>query len=90
MAIDISRAPVVPLAEYIAERGRTENMRPHYGVDQADSSAVESIMNAEFQSPLDLVIDNTMAAVRKGGRRLSIPLDIDGLYMNRGRKLVHI
>jgi SAM-dependent methyltransferase len=43
---------------YKACRGLEQRMRTYWGVDQGDSAKLRDIVQAEFQSPLDLVIDD--------------------------------
>jgi predicted O-methyltransferase YrrM len=59
VAVDLTETPVALLDDYVAARGRTERVRPHYGVDQSDRPRLRSILETEFGGePLDLVIDD--------------------------------
>ena len=59
VAIDLKTERVEALDELIAERGLGERVRLHYGVDQADSERLATILDDEFgDEPLGLVIDD--------------------------------
>ena len=59
VALELSKDPVPILSQYIEERGLTDVIRPHYGVDQGDRARVAEIMRAEFGGePVDLIIDD--------------------------------
>lgn len=59
VAIDYNSKPVAALDKYIEEAGKSMSVRPYYGVNQADTVALERIVADEFQGqPLDLVIDD--------------------------------
>jgi SAM-dependent methyltransferase len=59
VAIENGSIPVSPLAHYITSRSLDSVLRPYYGVDQADSIALEKIYQDEFDlALLDLVIDD--------------------------------
>lgn len=58
VAVDISE-PVEALESFRSERGLTDRLRTHYGVDQADRVALTRVLDDEFgEDPLDLVIDD--------------------------------
>lgn len=59
VTIELSEEPVPILSRYIEDRGLTDVVRPHYGVDQSDRARVADIVRAEFgDEPIDLVIDD--------------------------------
>jgi hypothetical protein len=59
VAIDISEGPIPALTDYIRRCGLTDSVRPLFGVNQADTEAVRSIISREFGgSLLDLVVDD--------------------------------
>lgn len=59
VAIDFKSKPAAALSAYIENTGKTNSVRPYYGVNQADTLTLERIVAAEFQNqPLDLVIDD--------------------------------
>ena len=43
---------------YIADRGLGEQLKTNWGVDQSDAETIRGIVGREFDSPLDLVIDD--------------------------------
>jgi predicted O-methyltransferase YrrM len=59
VALELSPEPVAPLARFLAKRGLEDDVKPHYGVDQADRAQLTDIVDAEFAGqPLDLVVDD--------------------------------
>jgi predicted O-methyltransferase YrrM len=59
VAIERKPEPVSPLESYIASHGLQDNVRPFYGVDQADTATLKEVVDAEFGAErLDLVIDD--------------------------------
>lgn len=59
LAFELSNEPIAALSAFIEERGLTDRLIPHYGVDQADRARISSILDAEIGStPIDLVIDD--------------------------------
>lgn len=59
VALDIEPTPVPELDEFIERRGLGDVVRPHYGVDQADTATLDRIVAAEFgDDRLDLVVDD--------------------------------
>jgi len=59
VALELSEEPVPILSRYVEERGLTDVVRPHYGVDQSDRARVAEIVRAEFgDEPIDLVLDD--------------------------------
>jgi predicted O-methyltransferase YrrM len=59
IAVELSTEPLVQLDRFIHTKGLEAVVRPFLGVDQADRSRVEAILQAELRDePLDLVIDD--------------------------------
>lgn len=59
VAIEFEREPAAALSTYIGAHGLESAIRPHYGVDQADRTAMALIMATEMSGePIDLVIDD--------------------------------
>ena len=59
VAVDLSATPVAALAEYVAANRREGAVRPHYGVNQDDSSRLRELLDANFPDrTLDLVVDD--------------------------------
>jgi predicted O-methyltransferase YrrM len=59
MAIDLTERRTAALDEFISARRLGDVVHAHYGIDQADSARLESLLAEEFGSaPLDLVIDD--------------------------------
>ena len=59
VSIDIETERVAQLDEFVAARGLTKTIVPHYGVDQSDTAAIDEIVARHFgDAPLDLVIDD--------------------------------
>jgi Methyltransferase domain len=58
VGIDRRAIPSAALNEFIARRGLEPSVRPYYGVDQADTERLDAILLAEFDGPLDLVVDD--------------------------------
>lgn len=58
-AIDFQQRPVSALTSYITQYGKTDIVKPYYGVNQADRSAMEKILSTEFPNrDIDLIIDD--------------------------------
>ena len=58
-AIDYLSEPVEALVKYISSRDKAQNIRPYYGVNQADRPAMEQILSAEFpERDIDLIVDD--------------------------------
>lgn len=57
-AIDLRTEPSDGLAAFITQRGLERRVVPYYGVDQADATRLREIVDAEFATELDLVIDD--------------------------------
>jgi predicted O-methyltransferase YrrM len=59
IALELTPEPVALLDEFIAARSLHEQVRPYYGVDQADVPRIRQILQDELGAgPLDLVIDD--------------------------------
>jgi cephalosporin hydroxylase len=59
VAIEHSLEPVESLANYIAKRRKSRIVKPYYRINQADRSAMEKILSAEFPDrDVDLIIDD--------------------------------
>jgi len=59
VAIDYSRKKVDALSHYIDRRKHADVIKPFYGVNQADRSAMEQILAAEFpERDIDFVVDD--------------------------------
>ena len=59
VAIDHAPEPVKALSDYITCHDKSDVIRPYYGVSQADRSAMENLLTAEFaQRDIDIIIDD--------------------------------
>ena len=59
VAIEHSLEPVESLAHDIAKRRKYHIVKPYYGINQADCSAIEKLVSAEFPDrDVDLIIDD--------------------------------
>ena len=59
VAFDLEPVRVEALDELIADRGLSERVQLHYGVDQADRARLADILDEEFgDEPLGLIIDD--------------------------------
>jgi predicted O-methyltransferase YrrM len=59
IALDIHPQANLGLERFIAERGLTERVRAHWGIDQADGERVHEIARSELdERALDLIIDD--------------------------------
>ena len=59
VAIEYVDKPVAALTNYTNKHRKSEIIRPYYGVNQADRSKMELILNAEFpDKDIDLIIDD--------------------------------
>jgi predicted O-methyltransferase YrrM len=66
VSVELAPTRVDALDRFVAERGATDAVRPHYGVDQADREALARIVDEEFAgAPLDLVIDDASHLYRE-------------------------
>src|SRR4051794_20064857 len=57
VAIDHNPVPCEPLERFIDRHDLRSVVAPYYDVDQADTARLGAIMAAEFDGPIDLVID---------------------------------
>jgi hypothetical protein len=59
VAIEHDLQPVDVLANYITKHNKVDIVKPYYGVNQADRSAMEKILLAEFPNrDIDLIVDD--------------------------------
>jgi predicted O-methyltransferase YrrM len=58
VAVDNESQRLDALDEFIANRGLGGSVRPFYGVDQGDQPRLRELVAAEFDGPLDLVLDD--------------------------------
>jgi predicted O-methyltransferase YrrM len=59
VALELDPEPVTQLQDLIDRTGVSDNVRPYYGVDQADRARLHQILDDEFGAePLDLVMDD--------------------------------
>ncbi len=59
VAVDIAADPIPALDEYISRYGLSDHVSALYGVDQADTEAMRTILSEEFGGvPIDLVVDD--------------------------------
>lgn len=59
VAIDHDTSASTALLDYINKRNKNNIIKPYYGVNQADRSAMENILNAEFPNrDIDFIIDD--------------------------------
>ena len=59
VAIDHEPKPVDVLANYIKKHRKYNTLKPYYGVNQADRSAMEKILSAEYpDKDIDFIIDD--------------------------------
>lgn len=59
LAVDISTKRVAALDAYIQEHGAAESLKAYYGVDQADTPRLQSLI----EEPPDLVVDDASHAL---------------------------
>jgi predicted O-methyltransferase YrrM len=85
VAIEKDAAAVPALDEYIASHGLQDVVKTCYGIDQADQSALDEIMDSEFGAePLDFVIDDAshlLHETRVSFNRLFPRVRPGGIYM---------
>jgi methyltransferase family protein len=85
VGIDNREGPSAALDEFISRRNFAASVHPHYGVDQADSQALDEIVGAEFgDEPLDLVVDDAshlLDPTRTSFNRLYPRLRPGGVYV---------
>ena len=85
VAVDHNPQPVIGLMAYIKESRKAKIVKPYYGVNQADSSAMKKILSQEFpKSDIDLIIDDASHFYQetKDAFNISFPyLKADGFYI---------
>lgn len=85
VAIDFNTKPVDALEGYISKRSKAGSVKPFYGVDQADRSAMGRILGSEFpERNIDLVVDDASHLYRetRDAFNLSFPyLRAGGTYV---------
>jgi predicted O-methyltransferase YrrM len=93
VAVDYTPAPVPLLEQFIDDRALRGTVVPYYGVDQADTEALARIMAAEFDGPIDLVVDDASHLVnqtRASFNRLFPHLRPGGLYVVEDWAWAHV
>ena len=58
VAIDLTETRVEALDEFIADRALEGRVKAFYGIDQADRSRLDYLIESEFDDAVDLVIDD--------------------------------
>ena len=58
VAIELEVARIAALDEFVTDQGLADRVRMFYGVDQGDVATVGRILDAEFDEPLDFVVDD--------------------------------
>ena len=58
VAFELADTRVSALDEFIRRRGAADRVRPYYGVNQADADTILPIVDDNFTSTLDLVVDD--------------------------------
>lgn len=59
IAVELDARPVPALAEFIATRGLSDVVHPHYGINQGDRARLVEIIDAELPGErIDLVVDD--------------------------------
>jgi predicted O-methyltransferase YrrM len=93
VALDYTPEPCPLLERFIDDRHLRDTVKPYYGVDQADTAALDRIMAAEFDGPIDLVIDDASHLVdqtRVSFNRLFPHVRPGGLYVIEDWSWAHI
>jgi predicted O-methyltransferase YrrM len=93
VALDFVQAPCEPLEEFIDDRGLRGSLVARYGVDQADTDALDEIMATEFDGPVDLVVDDASHLVeqtRASFNRLFPHVRPGGLYVIEDWSWAHL
>ena len=62
VAVDINTDRVTALDAYIESRNAGAVIHPHYEIDQSDRPRLQSLIEQEFQGPLDLAVDDASHA----------------------------
>jgi hypothetical protein len=85
VAIDFMRLPVEALANYIKQSKKCESVKPYYGINQADRTAMEAILSSEFpEKDIDLIVDDAshFYAETREAFNINFPyLKAGGLYI---------
>lgn len=85
VAVDFNKKPVDALAQYIEKRKKQNTIKPYYGINQADRSAMESILASEFPDrDIDLVVDDASHFYKETKEAFNIVfpyLKAGGLYV---------
>jgi hypothetical protein len=84
VAIDHAPNAVTELTSYIYKRNKTEIIKPYYGINQADRSAMKHILNTEFPNKdIDFIIDDASHLYQETRKAFNISfpyLKAGGLY----------
>jgi len=85
VALDLMKREDAPaFSRYVEGRGLGERLKSYWGTDQADSARLIEIVEAEFDDPLDLVIDDASHAYAPTRASFSTLFPLvreDGLYV---------
>lgn len=84
VALDIDEGPCERLEKFIDAHVLRGTLVPYYGIDQANTDQLDTIMAAEFSGPIDLVIDDAShfeAQSRASFNRLFPHVRPGGLYI---------
>ncbi len=66
VAIDLMKEPVDALTKYIEQRNKYNSIKPYYGINQADRTAMESILSTEFsEKDIDFIVDDASHLYRE-------------------------
>jgi len=58
-AVDFNPAPVEAMTRYIEKTGKSDVIRPYYGIDQSDRQAMEKVLSGEFPDrDIDMIVDD--------------------------------
>jgi SAM-dependent methyltransferase len=84
VAIEYMTTPVATLEKYIQQRNKQKNVKPYYGVNQADRLAMSAILDAEFpDKDIDLIVDDASHLYQETRKAFNICfpyLKAGGLY----------
>lgn len=83
LAMDIDPEPIKPLEWFLNRNELRDTVHAHYGVDQADKQKLSEIVGAEFDGPIDLVIDDAshLYAPTRASFETLFPLLRGGVYL---------
>jgi SAM-dependent methyltransferase len=94
VGIELNRDPPRAFAEHLSRRGLEQRVRPYFGVDQADRTAVRAIVEREFgDRELDLVVDDAshmLAPTRASFEALFPTVRAGGCYVIEHWAWAHI